>query len=357
MAIFPAFTDTISVIPDNLYGVTPPKPTFLTVVLGNVDAFTVLIDNDNFPSSETLDAFCPTDFFDLLSGNLFIRPIEFNLGFVTSDFQVTALIWNTYDVDAEVDSIVQEDPFSGVALTDLLVTDIVGARNDRVITYDILGIGGSAIMDRFDFDFVDGITPLGSLFNTFEGFRGFAQLFEPLLAGYSQQRIFSSDVFRSENGTETRATLFNDPLPVRKVSMSVKVFRQQDIADLQSLITFAEEITILVPSWYDESSLTAPTDGVSSEIFLDLTDREYNIGQQVLILKSPIRGNKVRESFVSTIEIINPTSLVLGGTPPVGFSVGDIVLPTLVGTPDKSSGWEYRSEKRALFSLDFSELR
>lgn len=359
MAIFPAFPIDPDIEPGRLFStVSMAVPRYpAEFVTETPISFANAIDNPNLNPSETEQAFCPDSFFDLLSGNIFIRPIAFQVGFVTSNVQLSALIWNTYDVDAELDNIGRLDPQSGISLDDFVVTDLVGARNDRTINYTVFGIGSTTIDDQFTYGFVDGITPLGTVFNTFVGFRGFNAVFEPLLAGYSEERLFSTDLFRSENGRETRAGLFNDPLPVRKLSFNIKVFRPGDIADLQALLDFALDSVILVPNWYDEGNLTAPTDGVSNEIFLDTTDREFLVGKNLVIFKSNVRACQDRLQFGTSISAVNPGSIILDAIPPAGFEIGDIVLPTLSGTPEKSTGWQYRSEKLALFQLDVSELR
>lgn len=161
------------------------------------------------------------------------------------------------------------------------------------------------------------------------------------LFGYKESKSFNTDIFRAQNGSESRLNLLKTP--ARKISMSVQTL---DLDSDAELLSFATNKGALVPLWFSASRIEKTTQG--KRIFLDTSLREFKEGGFGLILK----GKKYKFFMIMEIDanyILADKSL--------NAQRGDLVLPLIYCSLDSGSGESFFKGGIQALKLNWTELR
>jgi hypothetical protein len=283
---------------------------------------------------------------DVIEGKILIKPSHYPLGLVVDDLWRDGLIWNNRSTVATVMTInkINDD---GIVLTGLEVSDEIPARQDNTHTYQILREGPASIDARFEFLF-----GVGSVAQTITGFRGVVFPLRPKEMGYAEGREWHTSVFRSDNGSEQRATLTN-ATPPRVVRFPVRAHRWEERALAENLLRFGSSYSFLVPLWFSASELDAATDG-TDVLSVETTDREFAVDGFVAL----IRRNR-NNPFATIRQIAAKTSSSITVTEPVdngAFAEGDFCIPAILCTFPEGANWNDRSTRLGDLVVVFEEL-
>lgn len=175
------------------------------------------------------------------------------------------------------------------------------------------------------------------------------------LVGYSEARKWNTDIFRSADGTETRRTRHAGIIPFRGVGASYHTPLSHWRKHIQNHLTFGIAQTMYIPLWF---SLTTLDSDASATVTLtcDTTFLEFTDGDKVLVLSATAMEFFEENTFeVRTIDSHDDTSITL--TANVGsFVEGDIVVPLIDATPERTVSLSIENERVANGSYSFVEL-
>lgn len=171
--------------------------------------------------------------------------------------------------------------------------------------------------------------------------------------GYSEGRMFKTDIFRSDTGVEKRITQFETTDgPIRKAVFPIQAIDAHELALIQHLALYGQGNSDLqVPLWFSVLRLTADTNG-SATIQCEATAyTEFASCGYALLLKADLT-----DMVVKPINAVNANSIVLGSA--VGardYEAGDYILPVMICYLDENVSLSHGAMKTGEGNLQFIE--
>jgi hypothetical protein len=281
-----------------------------------------------------------------IDGKILIAPARYELGLVTDDISRSGLIWNNREADATLLVIDVLNPV-GIILSGIAEGQVIPGRQDNVHSYLIIREGPASIDSRFEYQFGSE-----NVEQTITGFRGVVFPFRPRDSGYAEGREWSTDVFRSDSGTERRGTLTNDT-PPRTVVFPLRSHRFEERAAAENLLRFGARYAFLVPLWFSASRLTLATDGTET-VSASTTDREFAVGGFVALIRDDVRNpfSVVRQIASITGSSITFTDVVDAAQ----FAVGSWCIPAIPCALPRGTNWRDASSRYGDLDVTFEEL-
>lgn len=157
---------------------------------------------------------------------------------------------------------------------------------------------------------------------------------------YSESETFATDIFKSQNNTEKRMKIVDNPK--RSISMQITVKNEQELEDLENIISYAVRYGCHVPLWF--SSTVTKEDGIDIwAIKCDTDFRDFYEKDYVLVGKT-----YAKITSFTKYEIVLDRGVTV--------KKGDIVAPLLYATPSNSNPYSFTTRKVGTFTLEFKEL-
>jgi hypothetical protein len=258
----------------------------------------------------------------MLYGKIIVIPRSKNMGFVLSDQQFTAEVWNAKrqartlsEIDVTGNSGVNvDDPF-GVPLH-------YATGQSRLYTINVLVDGAPNIDNVIIFDFA-GET--GGADITLTGTRLVVFSFAPDWSDGLREKIgYLTDVITAYDDTEQRVQLRG--VPSRGVAFRVLTVDGRDSAALDSLVWGWQHRVYGVPVWQDIRPLNAPISVGGQTISVSTTDREFEVGGLCLVWRD------VYDWEAFTIQSLTSSQITTVAKAQKSFQTqGTYVLPMRLG--------------------------
>lgn len=215
----------------------------------------------------------------VLYGKIIVIPRSKDMGFVLSDQQFTAEVWNAKR-QARTLSEIGITGNSGVNVDDPFGVPLhYATTQSRLYTVNVLVSGAPNIDNVIVFDFA-GET--GGADITLTGTRLVVFSFAPDWAEGLREKIgYLTDVIAAYDDTEQRVQLRS--VPSRGVVFRVLTVDARDSAALDSLVWGWKHRVYGVPVWQDIKPLNAPISVGGQTISVSTTDREFEAGGLCLV--------------------------------------------------------------------------
>lgn len=283
---------------------------------------------------------------NLIMEKILVKPPVISVGTILQTRQFEGLIWNTFrETPAVLESIAAAGDNAGIFIQGIEDDDVIAPRRDRVITYEVTRTGPLTIEVTFQFAF-----DIGDGFQRLTGSRGIVLTIRPLSSGYVESVGFATDIGESDDGTEYRATEMPNGGPTRRATFPFQARTREQVTALQMALQFGARFTIFVPLWGSQMELTGPVEG-STILPVDTTLADFANITSVMAIERHGDTFEVRSILATDpafIEVADPVS---------GFIAGDLIVPLVQMTPDRETQVRYTSERRAVGSIEFEEVR
>ncbi len=300
------------------------------------------------PTSDTFTGWLYETAWERFRERILIKYQYNDTGLVTEDLLITGWIWNTYLASDATLLDIAWFQGTGLSVSGIAVSDVLEATRSVVVTYTVLPAGPLTIDASVTYEF-----DLQSTTANFDGSRGAILMAYPQAGkGYAEARAFSTDLFRSENGTEFRTPrLPSGVSPNRRVRFPMSGFSQGELERIQNGLSFGLYSAVLVPLWWSLGTLTSGSDG-SDTLSLVTTNREFEVGGYLVLLKADLSLGVSRQ-----IVSFGASSVVVSVDVPSGWNAGDWVLPAIGATPDKRGMLRGTVPPNMAGTVEFIELR
>jgi len=155
---------------------------------------------------------------------------------------------------------------------------------------------------------------------------------------YSESETYATDVFASQNNTEKRMKIVENPK--RSISMKIIVNNERELQDLESIVTYASRYYCYVPLWF--SMVVAKSSSTSSTISCDTSLMDIKVGDYILI-----------DRDYAQVTAFDNNSMTIDRN----FNLNNIrVAPLLYATIQNSNSYSFVTKKVGEFTLEFKEL-
>lgn len=206
---------------------------------------------------------------------------------------------------------------AGTELTGPTPPQILSPQESTIGLVLVIGTDGVPVVDdTLDFGFTSGDTPIVPIaFSRLVYFPFFPQ------AGFTEELSFLTDVLRSKNGTEKRASLRRVP----RVRFKLK-FREDDgsgdLITLHHYLLGRPASTFGIPLWHESTVLTAAQVASDAVINVRQTDyRQFIDGGVAVVFQKGLAPDIFQiDSFTDTT--ITPVNPMVGN-----FPAGTLVMP------------------------------
>lgn len=287
-------------------------------------------------------------FHDIFYGHVYIvvetdfyygKTIE--TGLVAYPVSYDVEIWNAYLTQpVTLNSLVWTEG-EGVTTSGLTVPVTIGELLSDLFSVTIseqgpVTIGASGL---FSFD-------IGNDYLLITGTRGLPLIIPPDRDGYAEVRWWSTDIFRSQDGTEQRNSLMD--VAKRGVESVISTDEELEVHRLESLMMVGSKYQILQPLWMSKTVLTQATDGTTT-IYVDTTNREFVVADFVLLRVSDLHYD------IKQIITVAATYITVDKAPG-SFAAGTAIVPMIKATPEMLTTWVGRNKRFQRFQVKSKEL-
>lgn len=219
------------------------------------------------------------------------------------------------------------------------------AKEERIITFTAEPVGDLKIITTYSFIFEDQIIIIAFIGRRLTFFNLTDVVLKTTPAfDYAEGEYLETDIFTAQDGNERRVQLIERAK--RYVEYSVQPKTNEEVVELEEVITRAMKTFCYQPLWFSATKVSADSD--QPIISCDTTERDFNVGDAVMI-----RTDTFMYIFAEITEM-DDNSLTLERI--VSVRSGWLVVPLIKVTPENGNSYSFTNKRLSKWTLTLREL-